>query len=371
MATKIIRILTSIGEEQWEYSALVCAEQLDGLTANDKLVVEIASNGGSVIEGEKIFTLLRHAPCKVEIKAIGLVASIATLIYLASPNRTALSNARFMIHSPWLNAGNVNSKQASKIAENLQGEETRLKGFYAQAGIDVNSERFTQLFENEIFFTATEARKMGFVKNIIYKQPVLNMNPLVKQARALQNSMINFVNKVAGLKAELVTVTTTDGVELIIDCAGAMPAIGDICTYADGTPVEVGGYMLADGSVINIDETSTIVSITPDEIEPEMDGMEDPSMEDLKKENAAMKQEMAALKSGMKECEAAVAEITKMHSEAVAKVKALAKVAPISNGVKPNANIHAQKAKEQLAGQKKSSLGDMLVATKGNIDNIR
>lgn len=328
MATKIVRILTEIGPEMYEYSALNLASQLEGLTANDKLVVEIASNGGSVIEGEKIFTLLRHAPCKVETKAIGLVASIATLVYLGSPNRTALSNARFMIHSPWLNAGNVNSKRAIIIAENLQGEENRLKGFYAAAGIDVNSARFNELFENEIFFTATEARKLGFVKNIIHKQPTINkMNVLQKANDILKMAM----GLKAEIKAEMIPVITTDGTALLISSETGMPEVGSAVTYEDGTPCEAGSYMLADGSVITCDEKGIILTVTMDEMDKAQTGGDEITA--LKAEIEALKAEKMATEKKMTETEAVLAKTAEI-------VKSLAKVTPTANIAKPKAQNH-------------------------------
>jgi len=358
MEVRIIRILSRIGQDAGCYSAAQLAAEMQGLQPNDKLIVIIASDGGEVYEGEKMFNLLRGAVCPVEMRAIGLVASIATLIYLSSPNRTALSNARFMIHSPYVQAGGINFKQAKQITAEMEAEHNRLVGYYALAGIDTKNEQFNSLMDNATFFTAIEAKKIGFVKNIIYKQNKVLAMSILNDAKALLGTLSNFVK---GAKAEMISATTSDGTALLMSSESGLPEIGSAVTYDDGTPCEAGAYMLADGSMIEVDDKGILLTYTPDEVEltpdANMDGSDEVSA--LKAELAALKAEKEVSVKEMEETKAVLAELSK-------KVSTLAKVAPVAAFKTPSAAVHAeaQKAKANAPVNLEAEAWNRIVAAK-------
>lgn len=63
-----------------------------------KINVWIHSEGGSVIDGERIFASILKTKTKVDTHNLGLCASSASWIFLAGRNRYMMSNAKFMVH---------------------------------------------------------------------------------------------------------------------------------------------------------------------------------------------------------------------------------------------------------------------------------
>jgi len=81
------------------------ATMLTLLERKDKkapITVFVNSPGGSADAGFAIFDLFRFSPCPITTVANGVVASSAVLIFLGAPagRRTALPNARFLLHQP-------------------------------------------------------------------------------------------------------------------------------------------------------------------------------------------------------------------------------------------------------------------------------
>jgi len=92
---KIIKIDGVIG---WENDAKDIREQLpkDGI---EDVTVEIASPGGLISEGFKIFNELNNYKGNVDTHLTGPVASMGTYIAMVGKKRTAEKNATFMIHN--------------------------------------------------------------------------------------------------------------------------------------------------------------------------------------------------------------------------------------------------------------------------------
>ena len=65
------------------------------------LAVFINSAGGSVFDGQAIYTMLKRYEGKVTTQADGLAASIASLIFLAGDERIVATGAAVMTHAPW------------------------------------------------------------------------------------------------------------------------------------------------------------------------------------------------------------------------------------------------------------------------------
>ena len=82
----------------WEVGVKDVREQLDSANGED-VVVEIASEGGWISEGLKIFNELNNYKGNVDTHLTGEVASMASYIAMVGKHRTAENNAVFMIHN--------------------------------------------------------------------------------------------------------------------------------------------------------------------------------------------------------------------------------------------------------------------------------
>ena len=92
---RIIKIDGIIG---WDFEIKDLQDQLDEANGKD-VVVEIASPGGLISEGLKIYNELKNYKGNVDTRLVGIVASMATYIAMVGKHRAAENNAIFMIHN--------------------------------------------------------------------------------------------------------------------------------------------------------------------------------------------------------------------------------------------------------------------------------
>ena len=113
---------------------------------------------------------------------------------------------------------------------------------------------------------------------------------------------IDFVTKVKELfndapaatesQVEFVEYTLDNGTTISID----MYEVGGMVTLADGTQAPMGEYILADKTVIVVDEAGAVVEIKVPEVEEEMPEEEDASVLEMKEKIAKLEEELAATK---------------------------------------------------------------------------
>ena len=114
---------------------------------------------------------------------------------------------------------------------------------------------------------------------------------------------IDFVTKVKELfndapaatesQVEFVEYTLDNGTTISID----KYEVGGMVTLADGTQAPMGEYILADKTVIVVDEAGLVVEIKVPEVEEEMPEEEDASVLEMKEKIAKLEEELAAIKS--------------------------------------------------------------------------
>lgn len=129
------------------------------------VTVRINSSGGDVFAALSCFNLLR-GKCNVQI--LGLAASAASLIACAGVKVSAASNALIMIHSPKTLLIDYYDKQSlDKLSNTLaKTEESIVSAYRAKV------EGFT-MPEEDLWLTASEAKSLGFVDEIIDEVPVV------------------------------------------------------------------------------------------------------------------------------------------------------------------------------------------------------
>jgi len=164
----------------WSGMARDIQNQLDRLNGED-LIVEIASPGGFVYPGLRIFNILKNYKGNVTTHLMGLAASMASYIALAGDKITAESNTVYMIHnvSTWED-GDYNLFR--KTADVLEGLTNLLAKTYAErTGKDLAEIR--ALMDAESYFFGDEAQKAGFVDEIIETGKKKEKGSAVAEAR--------------------------------------------------------------------------------------------------------------------------------------------------------------------------------------------
>jgi len=134
---------------------------------DDPIRVFIDSPGGDADAGYAIFDMIRFIKPKVWTIGMGLVASAAAIIQLASPRerRVGLPNSHYLIHQPLSGIRGVATdiEIHAKELEKLRAKINRL--IAEETGNSANQvEKDT---DRDYWMTATEAVKYGLISKVI------------------------------------------------------------------------------------------------------------------------------------------------------------------------------------------------------------
>jgi len=263
---------------------------IDMVAKTDKtkpLNVHIHSEGGAVYEGRAIYNYLKTLDAEVNTYAVGLVASIATIIFLAGKKRYAYSQNNVLIHLP-MNIGIGNAKDLEATAKDLREEEIKLAKVYAEE-TDFTYDEAVALMNEDRMMSDEEIKKFGLTIKEYKAVAKFNNNnkrmeevKLNKEDKGLINKLIDKIsNKFAGnVKNKIVQDGSGAEIDFFELEEDATPKDGDKAkiegSNANGEYVMPSGetYSFADG----------ILTIVPKEDEEDEEDTE------------ALKQEIATLK---------------------------------------------------------------------------
>ena len=148
----------------WGVTAGDFSEALKATDPNERLTVGLNSPGGDIFDGVAIMNTLVGRG-NVEIRIDGFAASIASIIAMAGDRILMAENAAFMIHNPWTVVGG-DAESLRKEAEVLDKLKTTLIKSY-QRHVTTTESELSRLMDEETWFTADEAKDVGFVTEII------------------------------------------------------------------------------------------------------------------------------------------------------------------------------------------------------------
>lgn len=136
--------------------------------ALESVDVEINSPGGSVFEGNRIYSALREMASRgvaITTTVNGLAASMGSVILMAGDNRRMTKGSRVMIHEASTIAMG-DAREMKKTAAVLESISSEIAGIYAErTGGDADDIR--NLMYAETWMTAEDAKANGFIHAII------------------------------------------------------------------------------------------------------------------------------------------------------------------------------------------------------------
>jgi len=159
-------IYEEIGEDFWTGGGVTAKnfqKELSAIKAG-QIDLHINSPGGAVFDGITIYNLLKQHPANVTTYIDGIAASIASVIALAGDKIVMAENALYMIHNP---SGMVmgTAKDMRTFADTLDKVGgTMVTAYAGKTGKDADT--IKALLDAETWFTADEAKEMGFVDEI-------------------------------------------------------------------------------------------------------------------------------------------------------------------------------------------------------------
>lgn len=244
----------SMSEEFGEVNLKQVVNQINNNKDAEILNVHIRSEGGDVNEGFAIHDALVNSGKEIKTIGEGIVASIATVIFLAGSTRSMSKNAEFMIHNPW-SVGVGAAEDLEKQASELRKVEDNIISFYAEkTGTDADILR--ELMNNETYMTSDEALSYNFATEIMQplkavalinnqKQIKMDSKELEKKVDEKLDGFWNKISKKFGLSKDKNLVLTTGSGE-ILDFGDK---IHDESEIEEGVTAKI-GENLADGEIL-------------------------------------------------------------------------------------------------------------------------
>lgn len=157
-----------------DHIASLIIAQLIFLEAEDSdkdINLYVNSPGGSVTAGLAIYDTMKYIKPDVATICVGMAASMGAILLAggAAGKRTALPNAKIMIHQPWV--GGLQGQTADieiHAKEMLKTRESLYKILAEHTGKSM--EQITKDCDRDYFLTAEEAKQYKLIDNILEKR---------------------------------------------------------------------------------------------------------------------------------------------------------------------------------------------------------
>jgi ATP-dependent protease ClpP protease subunit len=177
-----IELMGDIGQSLWSDGWTLerfKAEVADN--AAPRLVIDLKSLGGDVMEAYAIHDAIKAMPARVTVNIVGSSASAATIIAAAADEVTISENSRYLVHNARTWAEGT-AEQLGQAYEMLRSIDEQIVNTYikrtgkARAAIE-------ELMKQERWMTAAEAVEWGFVDKII--KPIIENKMTQEEIDAL------------------------------------------------------------------------------------------------------------------------------------------------------------------------------------------
>lgn len=131
----------------------------------DNLDLHINSPGGDVFQAMAIYTTLKAKNYNITAYNDGIIASAATLPFLAAKTRKPSQGSMLVIHNPWSTVSG-DSNAMEKSADNLKKATTSMVNIYKlETGLEETELR--QMMDAETWMNADETIKKGFADELM------------------------------------------------------------------------------------------------------------------------------------------------------------------------------------------------------------
>lgn len=263
-----------IGEIGWEADLSTLIASVEKSDKTKPLNVHIHSGGGGVYDGLAMYNYLKNLDQEVNTFSSGLVASIASVIFLAGKRETRTINRtdNFLIHLP-MGGSFGNAKDMEKTAEELREIENKISDIYV-AESDITKEEAMALMEEDKFLDVDFLKEKGFVNEIVEFKAVAKLDNK-KENEMTEKDQKGFIDRIEGMfakyfpKDEPKSKIVQDGTGTEIDFteleASATPIVGDKA-MVDGKKAD-GDYVMSNGNTWQFENGEFKNEIVKDESE--------------------------------------------------------------------------------------------------------
>lgn len=334
--------------------------------------VFINSPGGSVNTGFEIYDYLTSLSKPIKTIGQGMVASIATVIFMAGTERELRKGTEFFLHLPQ-GGVNGNSDDISLYAKMIKDVENRILKFY-QKNTGLSANEILPLLQKETFLTDAEAFKLGFANiKALEIEPVayFNENKLTPKPMSKENkkgiwNKLQDLFKEEGIMNKLVYDAEQNEIDFY-ELADDDSVVVGAKARVEGQEAE-GSYVVpseddAEQSVTYVFASGELTEIVEAEAEPTEE--EADPMAALKEENDALKAKVLEFENSIYEKDLAITnfkEKNKNLNSFIAKIKSLESDEEIVTGLK-------EKPKPETKESTASKFGSAITNLKNKKEN--
>lgn len=159
-----LSIMDYIGNWDGEVSAKDVVSKLLEYPDAKTINVTVTSGGGDVFQGMAIYDALIAHPATVNMHGLGIVASIATVLFMAGDKRSLSENCQWMIHNASAAAWG-NKEDVEKTLERLKAADENIAQIYANHCTQ-DLENIRDMMNKTTWLTANEALEKGFITEV-------------------------------------------------------------------------------------------------------------------------------------------------------------------------------------------------------------
>lgn len=148
-----------------------------------KIVVLINSDGGSVIQGMSVYSLISNCPIETECVIEGIAASMGSIIWAAGDKLFMHDYSILMIHNPWI-GGKCDDPNSQAIIDAFKGQ---IRTIYSKR-FNLSDDEVTAIMDGTdgvdgTYFTAKKAVERGIIPegNIIETPSVTNAKLILEE----------------------------------------------------------------------------------------------------------------------------------------------------------------------------------------------
>lgn len=139
---------------------------LDSKEPTEPITLMISSPGGDVYAGLALCDVMTSLECPVRTVAVGIVASIATVILACGTKRSAYPHTHILLHQPMSGIGVSQQSDIEITARHLAKVRSLLEEILSEHGSRSAAE-FHELSERDLWCTAEQALELGLIDEII------------------------------------------------------------------------------------------------------------------------------------------------------------------------------------------------------------
>lgn len=265
----IINIFGDIGVDTTLVSVI---QQVKKQPDADSFIVNIDSPGGYVDEGFDIHDYLKDLPYPIHTRGRGVVASIATVIFMAGDTRSVSEGTNFMIHMPYVaQIQNAGSDELAMLSAELKQIEKRLTDFYSKE-TEIGEASIKAMLTSETTLSAVQLFDLGFTTNKgthKIEAKLLTNNKMTEKEKTEGHNLLKQIKKLFNqYKAtnKILFAANEDEVEFPDVAEDEQIKVGDTVKVNGQTP-EDGDITLKDGRVITVVNGKIDSIETPEEEE--------------------------------------------------------------------------------------------------------